>query len=344
MRQKIYYILIICFIAEIVLMLLPFNLSKKRVLILHSYDDSYGWVKDVNVGINRVLKNKTHYYVRWHYLDTKRHPWREFKESAGKIARNMIDKWQPDVIIAVDDDAQEYVAKYYNNKPKVSVVFSGVNNEIEDYQFDKAQNVTGILERLPLEAVKEALETFSSRAGKTGIIKVFFIGDKSETVMGDEKWIRQYNWSPLELTGTSLVSTLDEWKEVIDNASKSADYIMVSNYRKILRSKGTTDLVPPKELIDFTIKHSKVPIIGTNAFFGDDGGMIAIATSPFEQGEVAAKMAVDILDNKTLPKNIPIAVTSQFVVSINDSKVKEYHFDLPKVYEASARASNHFYK
>ncbi|MBF0465032.1 MAG: hypothetical protein HQK88_06500 [Nitrospirae bacterium] len=344
MKKKYFNLLIVCFIFEVILMLLPFNLSKKRVLILHSYDTSYGWVRDINVGINRVLKNKTHYFVRWHYLDTKRHPWREFKENSGKVARSMIDKWQPDVIIAVDDDAQEYVAKYYNNNPKITIVFSGVNNEIEDYRFDKAQNVTGILERLPLDAVKEGLQTFSHMAGKTGPIKVFFIGDKSETVMGDEKWIRQYNWNPVKLEGTCLVNTLDEWRDAVDNASKSVDYILVSNYRKILRSKGTSELVPPKELIDFTIKHSKVPVIGTNAFFGDDGGMLAIATSPFEQGTVAAKMAVDILDNKTHPKDIPIAVTSQFVVSMNDSRVKEFHFDLPKVYEASARASNHFYK
>lgn len=343
--KKVYYnILIVCFAVEIVLMLLPFNISKKRVLVLHSYDKSYGWVRDVDIGINRVLKNKSHYYVRWYYLDTKRHPWTKFKENAGIIARRIIDKWQPDIILAVDDDAQQYVAKYYVNNPKIDIVFSGVNNDLEDYNYDKAQNVTGILERLPLEAVKEGLQTFSAWHGKIGAIRVFFIGDKSETVAGDEKWIKKYNWNPLTLEGTRLVSTLDEWNSAVDNASQSADYILVSNYRKISRTATNHEIVPASELINITMSHSKVPVIGTNAFFGEDGGMLAVATSPFEQGDVAAKMVVDILDKRKRPKDIPVAVTSQFVVSMNYSRIKEFHFDLPMIYEASARANNYFYK
>lgn len=325
-------------------MLLPFNLSKKRVLILHSYDKSYGWVRDVDIGIKRVLKNKSHYYVRWHYLDTKRHPWPKFKENAGKTARQIIDNWRPDVILAVDDDAQQYVARYYVNNPKIDIVYSGVNNEPGDYHYNKAVNVTGILERLPLDALKEGLQTFSFKHGHTGVIRVFFIGDKSETVSGDAKWINKYDWRPLCLVATNLVGTLDEWNSAVDNASVAADYIVVSNYRQISRAPNSSELVSAAELIKLTLARSKVPVIGTNAFFGEDGGVAAIATSPFEQGDVAAKMVVDILDNDKRPKDIPVAITSQFVVSMNYTKAKELHFDLPMVYEASARASNHFYK
>ncbi|MBF0343922.1 MAG: hypothetical protein HQL06_06785 [Nitrospirae bacterium] len=335
---------IFIFAVEVALMLLVFNLNKPRVLILHSYNTDYSWVRDVNTGINRIIKNNPRYFIRWHYLDTKRHPWPEYKENAGIVARKMIDKWQPDVIIASDDDAQQYVTRYYNNHPKLKVIFTGVNNALEDYNFDKVNNVTGILERLPLDALKDGLMTFSQRHGKPGPVRVFFIGDKSETVKGDEIWIKSYDWAPIIFMGSKLVDSLNEWNEAVKEASGSADYIITSNYRKIARIKGSNDLVPPKELIKSTVALSKIPVIGTNAFFAEEGGMLAIATSPFEQGEIAAKMAIEMLDHKKHPKDIPVINSSKCVISMNETVLKEKHFDVPPVYESSAMANNLFYK
>ncbi len=77
-----------------------YNMSRPTVLVLHSYATDYSWVRDVNLGINRVLKHKSLYGVRWYYMDTKRHPSAEYKKSAGIAARAMIEKMQPDIIIA----------------------------------------------------------------------------------------------------------------------------------------------------------------------------------------------------------------------------------------------------
>lgn len=321
-----------------------FNISKSRVLILQSYNDDYSWVKDVNVGIKRVMKDKSHYSIRWYYMDTKRHPWQQYKINAGVVARRMIDSWKPDVIIAVDDDAQQFVTKHYVNNPKIRIVFSGVNNELADYGFDKATNVTGILERLPLTAVKEGLYTHARLSGNNRPVRVIFLGDKSETVLGDAKWTRAFDWAPAQLVDTILVDNFDDWKEAVKKAQERADYIITSNYRKVAREKGGKELVPALELISWTDSASVIPVIGTNAFFPEDGGMMAIATSPFEQGEVAAKMAADIIDNNKSPKDIPVVTTKQFVVSMLDSRIREKKFVMPMIYEACARASNKYYK
>lgn len=344
MKKNLKSLLVVIFCVQVAIMLLWFNISKPRLLILHSYDEGYSWVRDINIGLNRILRNHSHFSIRWHYLDTKRHPWPAYKDSVGILARRMIDEWQPDVIIAMDDDAQEYVTKYYNNKHGVSIVFGGVNNEPEDYGFDKANNVTGILERLPLEAVKEGLMTFSAQRNGGRSIRVFFIGDTSETVDGDYKWIKSFKWDPIRLVGAKLVDTLDEWKATIKQASQTSDYILTSNYRRIYRNKDSKELVPPKELIDKTASISSVPVIGTNAFFAEDGGMLAIATSPLEQGEVAARMAVDIIDNHKNPRQIPIVKTSQAVISMNESRMRSFGFKVPMVYESCARAANYFFK
>ena len=60
-------------------------------------------------------------------------------------ARDLIDEWEPDLIYTTDDDAQEYVAKYYINKD-TPFVFSGVNKDPEQYGFAGSRNITGVME------------------------------------------------------------------------------------------------------------------------------------------------------------------------------------------------------
>ncbi|NTV15167.1 MAG: hypothetical protein HGA96_14750 [Desulfobulbaceae bacterium] len=126
--------------------------------------------------------------------------------------------------------------------------------------------------------------------------------------------------------------------------SGQTDYILVSNYRKIFREKDGKELVPPDELIKITQGLTKVPVIGTNAFFAEDGGMFAIATSPFEQGEMAAKMVLQILDKTKKASDIPIINSHQSVVSLSESRMKQFGFTVPLIYEACARAGNYYFK
>ncbi len=345
--------LAIClFIAELLVLVLWTNLDKPRLLILHSYNDDYNWVQGVNVGLRRVLGQDSGWSVRWHYLDTKRHPWPEHKANAGQGARRLIGVWRPDVVIAIDDDAQAFVARHLVDRTDLSVVFAGVNNERKDYGYDRATNVTGILERLPLEAVKEGLVTLAASRPRPGPLRLAFLGDRSETVTGDARWIQAHDWAPLVLVDTVLVDTLDEWNAAVDRlsgsadtgsaATGSADFILTSNYRRIAQTAGSKELVPAAELIAQTCQRSRVPLIGTNVFFVDDGGMIAIATSPLEQGEVAAAMSRKILDQRQRASDIPVQHTRQFVVALSGSRLKASGLSLPRIYEATARASGYF--
>ena len=116
-------------------------------------------------------------------MDTKNHPEEHYIKKIAIVSKRVIDQFKPNVIIAVDDDAQEYVAKYYNNDPKIKIVFSGVNGTREQYGFDKVNNVTGILERVPVEGL---VDTVQLLAGSEKIIKVIHISDESETVKLDD--------------------------------------------------------------------------------------------------------------------------------------------------------------
>lgn len=317
-------------------------IQRPRIMVVQSYYTDYSWTRDVDTGIKRVLGKSTRYSMRWHYMDTKRNPSPEFKERAGQVARRAIDDWGPDVIIAVDDDAQQFVARHYLNDPDVAVVFAGVNNEPADYGYDAAPNVTGILERQKLDAVKGAiLEIARNRGQADPHPRLLNLGDRSETVRGDAKAIGAYDWREVGFAGSTLVGTFAEWQQAVREAEGKVDFILTTNYRGLARSAEDPTLVPATEVAAWTEANAKPLIVGTYGFWVEDGGALAIGTSPYEQGEVATRMAMKIIDG-VRPKDIPIDVTHHFVVFMRGSLIYSKGIKLPAIYEAFARATKNY--
>jgi len=321
------------------------NASKPRVLILHSYDTEYIWTRDINVGLNRVLQNKP-YTFRWHYMDTKRNPDEPFKQRAGILARRIIDDWKPSLIIAVDDDAHRYAVKLYANHPTIKIVFAGINGEIAPYGYDKATNVTGILERKQWSAVKSLLdEAVRPRVPADRPVRIAYVGDTSGSVKEDTHFLEAFDWKPFVLHRSRLVKTFDEWKTEVRKADQEADVLITTNYRRIQVSEADAKrFVAPEEIVKWTEDNTKkIPVIGTNGFYVEDGGMLALATSPFEQGRVAAEMTIKILDQKLEPKSIPIQSTQQFISYMRAERLAQNNFRVPQVYESFSRAMNNYF-
>jgi hypothetical protein len=343
MRRKILNTLIGSFILLLLGFFIYYSMNKPRIFILQSYGKDYSWTSDVDSGIKRVLAKHPYSTVRFHYMDTKNHPEDAFKKKAGILARSIINEWQPNVVIAVDDDAQEFVGRYFLNHPKINIVYAGINGSIEPYGYDKADNAAGIVERKQLLAVKD---TFMMIAQKNGMdrVRIFNIGDTSGSVKSDEKFIKGFEWDPVIFTGSKLASTFDEWKAAVKDAEDKADFLLLTNYRKLKASKNSSELVAPEEVVRWTLENSSIPGIGTNGFnVDDDGYMFAIGVSPFEQGEVAAQIAVDIIEKGKKAKDFKMASTQEFTVHIREKGVKRYNLIIPKVYEAFARAANSYY-
>jgi ABC-type uncharacterized transport system substrate-binding protein len=315
------------------------SVSTPRILVLQSYASDYSWTRDVDTGIKRALEKENTVTVRWHYMDTKNHPEKRYLEKIAIVTKRVIEQFNPTVVIAVDDDAQEYVTKHYINDPKIKIVFAGVNGTREQYAFDRANNVTGILERLPIEGIVDTLQLL---AGVNESIKVIHISDGSRTVKLDDDFLHQYKgWKNVHLQPSLLVSTFDDWKSAILKGCETADYIVISNYRKIYKEKGSEEKVSPKDVIKWTMDNATIPVIGMNAFVFEDGAHLAIATSPYEQGEVAATFALEIIKKGNLPA---YTQTKQFVVGIDEIGIAPggQFANLPKTYLAFSLYSRKF--
>lgn len=328
------------FLVATLAVIVIYNHNRPRVLVLHSYDDTYPWARDVSVGVRRVLDEHPHLAVRWFYMDTKRHPAKEFKEQSGLAARKSIERWKPTVIIAIDDDAQQYVTRHYVNHPDVKVVFSGVNGGVEPYGFVGAGNVTGIVERKALRALKETLLELGGKSARDAPLRLVHIGDTSGSVDHDDHHIGDFDWTPLVRLPSRRPAGFDDWKKAVLDAQDQADFIVTTNYRRISRDGAKAGaLVPPEEVVAWTVANSRIPVVGTNGFFVEDGGELAIGTSPFEQGEVAARMAMALLDGESAQR-IPHQSSRQFVVHMRSAKLRARGIELSPLYEAFAQATN----
>lgn len=342
-KRRIVNILISLFLLGIATLFIYHSINRPRILILHSYDSDYPWARDVNVGLMRALGKKGTYSLRWQYMGLKQHPGPESRRTAGISAKSIIEQWNPDVLIAVDDDAQDLVARHYVNHPRMKVVFAGVNGDLVDYGYQNAENVTGILERKPLTAFKTAMLDIARLNNIGHAPRLLNIADNSPSIIFDEKNIRKFDWKPVKLVDSILVGTYGEWQQAILRAGQRADFIMISNYRKLARSATDATLVPAKEVMSWTEENAKIPIIGTNSFNVEDGGSLAIGVSPYEQGQVAGRMAVEIIDSNKKPNALPVVTTRLFVVAMRAEAVKKKNLRLPAIYEAFARGTNNNY-
>jgi ABC-type uncharacterized transport system substrate-binding protein len=333
--QHISTALCLLFLAAILVAAVWFNLSKPRVMILHSYHPSYAWTRDIDVGLRRIVDKWHDVSVTWHYMDTKKIAEPQWLKRAGVIARRAIDREAPQVLIAIDDLAQDLAARHYVDRPGVNIVFAGVNASIEPYGYEHAENVTGIFEQKVLKAVKETLLAFRrDNMPVSPAPKLLYILDASPSLARDRPLIDAFDWSPIVYTGSIVARDFSHWKEIVAEHSTGVDYILVANYRKLPRADGAPGFADPREVMRWTDRNSAAPVIGVNAFNVEDGAMLSVGVSPYEQGEVAAQMARRILDEGISANDIPMRKSRQYVVAINQETMKRRRLKLPLIYEA----------
>ena len=320
---------------------------KPRVLVLHSYATGYSWTDNVSIGIRRVL-DEYPYEVRWHYMDTKNHSEDNFKQRAARSARAIIGHWSPDVIIAVDDNAQSLVSRHYLNRSDIRIVFAGVGNDPADYfkvNGAYASNVTGILEIMPLDQIQETILMLFHRKKTTDKIRIFCISDASPSAQSNRQQMLNFHWDKRIHLTTRTVTTFDEWKQALKNEEHRQDLLFFTNYHT-LAVPGVNPRNRPGYIIRWTLEHIRLPGMGGWGYFVEDGGMLAVGPSPYEQGEWAANAAHQIIQSGAVhPESVgKYQHPGQFLVFMRSTVMKKFNVRLPSIYEAFARATDNCYQ
>lgn len=294
--------------------------SNYKIIVVHSYHKQYAWTSIISRGIKRTLEAYPNIELETVYLDTKRNTSEKWKNTQGKRVRKVINLWKPDVLIAVDDNAQQYVAKYYLNKAKPAIVFCGVNNNPKDYGYIEKDNVTGMVEKLFLNKTIRLFQKINPKAKNFAVMT-----DDSITSTGALKHMRaEVAESNINIVAYAQPKTFSDWKTTAKELSKKTDAIIVYTYHTVKNDEGTA-VIDSKKIIKWMRHNINTPVLGLLSFSVDDGVMGGVFEATIEHGENSAKMALDILKGQDV-KQMPFLEASKSVSAFNISQIKERGF------------------
>ena len=276
------------------------NFAGKRVLHIDSYHEGNYWNTTISEAVEDTLAG-TGVELKILRMDTKRNPSKEYKEQAALDAKAVIGDFQPDVVIASDDNASKYLIAPYFKDAETPFVFCGVNWDASTYGFPYS-NVTGMVEVSPVPQILQLLQKHAKGP------KVGFIAEDTPTKRKEMEYHQRL--FGIEYDGVYLVRDFDEWKESFLRAQDEVDQLMIMGVAAV---EGWDDDAAG----EFAREHTRIPT-GTDFSWLMHVAMFGVGKSPEEQGRWAAKAALEILGGVS-PANIPLAYNTEGTLYFNPS-------------------------
>jgi len=177
----------VLFLVFIFLSVLHSNINKpKHILVLHSYNESMSWVKNMNEAIYDTLEpNKNNYIMHHENMDTKRIYNNDYLKKLKQLYITKYKNLKIELILATDNNAFDFLREnrdeIFGNVP---VSFSGVNF-FKESDLDGYENFTGVAEFFDAKSTLElALKLYPNTK------KIFVINDYLNTGRAWDKTIK----------------------------------------------------------------------------------------------------------------------------------------------------------
>jgi ABC-type uncharacterized transport system substrate-binding protein len=311
-----------------------------KVLVVHSYHESWGWNQDIQSGIIEGLSREGYiegkdYRIKTFYMDTKiTYTTPAQVKERGEKAIGLIGDYKPDMVFVNDDDALKYVAvacieRYPDDR--TPFVFSGTNLDPSIYSpihsLEKpGGRITGALERFPYNNIFSLGKSLFPQAKR--ILLVADSSSSSTFVVNDFKlrYGDKMNEFPLEVIGPLQLNTFEEWKATITEYQTRADILGTLTYHQLRDEQGR--VVPAPEVVDWTVHNSNLPEIGILTFHAEDGFMAALGVSAYETGMYVGIMGGEILAGAD-PGEMSIIDPEVTELVFNLERAKMLEFDIP---------------
>jgi len=270
----------------------------KKILWVNSYHAGYPWSDGIESGLHAVL-DETGVELKVVQMDTKNNPDEAFGQAAGVKIKAEIEAFQPDVVIASDDNAQKYLVVPFLKGTELPVVFNGVNWDASAYGFPSS-NVTGMVEvELPDQLVD--LLKAHAKGERLGYITI-----DTET---ERKVVETYNQRFFNgQMQPYWVKTQAEFKTAFQAAQQEVDILFVGN-------NAGSDKWDEEEMKQFVLRNATVPTGSINDWMAPYA-LLTLAKSSKEQGEWAAQAALSILDGTAISE-IPVTENKKGEMIVN---------------------------
>ncbi len=283
--------------------------SGKKVLFIDSYHEGYAWSDGITQGIKRGI-NGTGVVFNIIRMDTKKNTSEEFKKESAKKAKEFIDTFKPDVVIAADDNASKYLVMPYYKDAALPFVFCGVNWDAGVYGYPY-KNVTGMVEVTPIPQILEQLQPYAK--GK----RIGFIGPDILTAHKEaENYRKVFNYEITEF----YAKDFEDWKKGFKELQGKVDMLIIDSDGGLY--KDYLD-----EMKAFVEANTKVPT-GSAYDFMSPLALLTYGKVAEEQGEWSASAALKILDG-TSPSDIAIAKNEKGTLIINTRIANKLGVEIP---------------
>lgn len=282
-----------------------------RVLLVHSYAPDYEWTEGITRGATEVAAQHPDLRLEVFYMDTKRRTEEAWKVEAGRVAAEITEEWQPRVVIAADDNAQQYYARHLAGREDLDVVFCGVNAEPEIYGYP-ASNITGLLERPHFERSLHILDEL-----RPGLKRIAMLSDESPTSDAGLAFLRSQP-SSHRVGKWRQARRYGDWKRAVRELTATHDALGVFMYHTIVEGGRP---VPAREVMAWTVKHSRKPVFGLFSFAIDDGALTGYVHSAVENGREAMRLAEAIVHGGAPSEfEVTAAVTGRSMLNLDAAR------------------------
>jgi len=261
--------------------------SGKKVLYIDSYHPGYPWSDSITEGVEDVLKGSG-VELKIIHMDTKRKKEKEQIEQAALAAKDVIESFKPDVVIAADDNASKFLVMPYYKNTSLPFVFCGLNWDASGYGYPYS-NATGMVEVSLIEPLLSNMKGYA-KGGKIGYLSSDVLSSTKEAVY----YKKLFNISFAE---EKHVGTFADWKAAFKEMHETMDMVIVGN------QSGINDW-NEAEALAWAQANTRV-VSGTVYDFLTPFSVMGITKVGQEQGIWSAKTALEILDGKS-PSSIPI--------------------------------------
>ncbi|MGE3537975.1 MAG: ABC transporter substrate-binding protein [Candidatus Tectimicrobiota bacterium] len=290
-----------------------------KCLFISSYHQGYAWSDGVERGLRAVLEGQCE--LKQFELDAKRRKEIHDIQQQALRAKQLIETWQPDVVITADDDAAQYLIMPFFKDHALPFVFCGINWTVKEYGFPYT-NTTGMIEVAPIEPLFE-----QARMLVPAHTRALYLGANTSTEVKNLERTREVAERRGVHLEARLVDTLAAWLTEF-RAAQHYDFIILGSNSGINDwddARARQGVSEASRRLSLTTHEWMMPFT-----------MLGLTKVPEEQGEWAARAALQIVQGSA-PSSIPIIPNRKWDIWVNTALTDTIGITLPKPLLAKAK-------
>jgi signal transduction histidine kinase len=292
--------------------------ERKKVLILNSYHEGDIWEESLGASLkNEISKSYKDIEILTEYMDMRKYSgpvyFKKLYDIYNYKYKHMEQK--PDLIIACDNDALNFLNQYHHGLfSDIPVVFVGINN-FNASMIGNRELFTGVAEEVDVKGTLDiALKLHK------GVEEIQVVIDFSETGNQNRKIIEElipdyHNIAKINFLQSNYLSDINH---NLANIKKNSIIFALGSFKD---DKG--QIVPVNRCVSEIGKFTSLPIYSSWDFLLGQGIVGGVITKAERQGELAAQIATRILNGEK-PVQIPVVRDNPNRYWFDYNKLKEF--------------------